>query len=87
MPSTTAGGSTIAYGKGDVVLVPFPFTDLGAVMTRPAVAVSVSGFERATGDFTVAMVTSAPYSTGYDVALADWKRAKLLFPHGFAQSS
>ena len=70
----------MAYRKGDVVLVPFPFTDLSAVKTRPAVVVSVSGFERTTGDFTVAMITSTSRSTDYDVALADWKRAKLLFP-------
>jgi mRNA interferase MazF len=70
----------MAYRKGEVVLVPFPFTDISATKTRPAVVVSVDGFERATGDFTAAMITSAPQSTPYDVALADWKRANLLFP-------
>ena len=70
----------MVYREGDIVLVTFPFTDLSAVKTRPAVVVSVSGFEQATGDFTVAMLTSTPHSTDYDVALVDWKRAKLLFP-------
>lgn len=70
----------MAYRRGDVVLVPFPFTDLSAVKTRPGVVVSVSGFERATGDLTVAMITSSPQSTPYDVALADWRRANLLYP-------
>lgn len=70
----------MAYQKGDVVLVPFPFTDLSAIKTRPAVVVSVSGFERDTGDFTVAMITSVPQSTPYDCALVDWKQASLLFP-------
>lgn len=70
----------MAYRRGDVVLMPFPFTDLSAIKTRPAVVVSVAGFERVTGDFTAAMITSTPQTTPYDVALADWKQAKLLFP-------
>ena len=70
----------MAYRRGDVVLVPFPFSDLSAAKTRPAVVVSVAGFEGATGDFIAAMITSAPQSTPYDVALADWRRAKLIFP-------
>ena len=28
------------YQRGDVVLLPFPFTDLSAARTRPAVVVS-----------------------------------------------
>jgi mRNA interferase MazF len=68
------------YRRGDVVLIPFPFTDLSAIKTRPAVVVSVSAFERATGDLTVAMITSSPQSIPYDTALADWKQANLLYP-------
>jgi mRNA interferase MazF len=70
----------MAYQKGDVVLVPFPFTDLSAAKTRPAVVVSVRRFEQTTGAFTVAMITSTPQTTPYDCALADWKQANLLFP-------
>lgn len=70
----------MAYQKGDVVLVPFPFSDLSATKTRPAVVVSVSGFEQDTGDFTVAMITSIPQRTPYDCALVDWQQANLLFP-------
>ena len=76
----TAGTSTTVYRRGDVVLIPFPFTDLSATKTRPAVVVSDSGFQRATGDFTVAMVTSIPHTTPYDAPLADWQQANLLFP-------
>ena len=70
----------MAFQRGDVVLVPFPFTDLTSRRTRPAVVVSTSEFERATGSFTVAMVTSTPQHTPYDCALADWKKTRLLFP-------
>lgn len=68
------------YQRGDVVLLPFPFTDLSATRTRPAVVVSVPGFEQTTGDFTVAMITSVPRTTAYDYALRDWQAAHLLRP-------
>ncbi len=70
----------MAYQRGDVVLVPFPFTDLSAIKTRPAVVVSVPNFEVVTGNFSAAMITSIPQSTPYDCALADWRKANLLFP-------
>jgi mRNA interferase MazF len=68
------------YQRGDVVLVPFPFTDLSATRTRPAVVVSVNGFAQATGDFMVAMITSVPRTTAYDYELVDWQAAHLLRP-------
>ena len=68
------------YERGDVVLVPFPFTDLSATRTRPAVVVSVNAFAQATGDFTVAMITPVPRNTNYDYELRDWQAAPLLRP-------
>ena len=68
------------YQRGDIVLLPFPFTDLSATKTRPAVVVSVEGFEQETGDFTVAMITSVARTTSYDYALQDWQAANLLRP-------
>jgi mRNA interferase MazF len=68
------------YQKGDIVLLPFPFTDLSAVRTRPAVVVSVEAFQRDTRDFTVAMITSVPRTTPYDYELEDWQAAHLLHP-------
>ena len=68
------------YQKGDVVLIPFPFTDLTTIKTRPAVVVSVNSFEEETSSFTVAMITSIPHTTTYDYALKDWQAANLLSP-------
>jgi mRNA interferase MazF len=68
------------YQKGDVVLVPFPFTDLTSAKTRPAVVVSDHAFEKETGDFTVAMITSVPHATPYDYERKDWQHAHLLSP-------
>ena len=76
----TTGKSIIKYHKGDVVLISFPFTDLTATKTRPAVVVSVKEYLQKTGDFTVAMITSVPQSTPYDYELKDWKLANLLAP-------
>jgi mRNA interferase MazF len=68
------------YQKGDVALIPFPFSDLTTSKTRPAVVVSISEFEKETGDFTVAMITSIPRTTPYDYELKDWQAAHLLSP-------
>jgi mRNA interferase MazF len=68
------------YQKGDIVLLPLPFTDLTATKTRPAVVVSVGAFQRDSGDFTVAMVTSVPHTTPFDYELKDWQAAHLLRP-------
>jgi mRNA interferase MazF len=70
----------MAYQKGDIVLVPFPFTDLSAAKTRPAVVVSIDAFEFATRSVTVAMVTSRSSNTPFDCPLQDWRAANLLFP-------
>lgn len=74
------GKNTTMYHRGDIVLLPFPFTDLSATRTRPAVVMSTEDFERETGDFTVAMVTSVPRTTPFDYELQDWQAANLLRP-------
>jgi mRNA interferase MazF len=76
----TTGRNATIYQKGDIVLLPFPFTDLTATKTRPAVVVSVDAFQRDTGDFTAAMITSVPHTTPYDYELKDWQAAHLLLP-------
>jgi len=70
----------MAYQKGDIVLVPFPITDLSAIKTRPAVVVSVGAFEHATGAVTVAVVTSRSFDSPFDYPLQDWQEANLRFP-------
>jgi len=68
------------YQRGDIVLVPFPFSDLSSSKTRPAIVVSIPGFEETTGNFIVAMVTSVRHETPYDYEIKEWKTANLLTP-------
>ena len=64
---------------GDVVFLPFPYRDQLAESVRPAVVVSRLDFNKQ-GDVIVAAVTSHPVRTLADVALQDWKAAKLVKP-------
>ena len=52
MPSTTS------YKRGEVVLVPFPFTDLSSAKQRPALLVSSDTFNAEREDVLVAAITS-----------------------------
>ena len=60
--------STIRYKRGDIVLVPFPFTDLTSSKRRPALVVSPDGFNDHSQDLVVAAITSQP-SDEYAVAI------------------
>lgn len=69
----------MASEPGDVVFLPFPYRDQLAESVRPAVIVSRSNFNQR-GDVIVAAVTSHPTRVSTDVALQDWKLAKLVKP-------
>lgn len=69
--------------RGDLVLVPFPYSDLRGMKRRPACVVSADRYQRGP-DVIVAMVTSQPArqrSPGLgDVVVADWQAAGLRAP-------
>lgn len=48
----------IGYKQGEVVLIPFPFTDLTTFKQRPALIVSSTEFNRAHSDVIVVAITS-----------------------------
>lgn len=56
-----------SFVKGDVVVVPFPFSDLSAAKRRPAVVVADSGG----GDVILCQITSRPVSGPHAVPLSD----------------
>jgi mRNA interferase MazF len=45
------------FGFGDVVLVPFPFTDQSGTKRRPAVVVSSSSYNAARRDLVIMSIT------------------------------
>jgi mRNA interferase MazF len=69
-----------SYNRGDVVLVPFPFTDLSTQRQRPAVILSGDRFHQSGHDVIIAAITSQRASMFADYPLQDWQRAGLLGP-------
>ena len=72
----------MVYDAFDVVVVPFPFTDVDAAKRRPALVLSVtSAFNRRTSHAVLAMITSADNS-GWplDVPIIDLDAAGLFAP-------
>ena len=67
---------------GDVVLVPFPFTNQMTSKQRPAVIVSSGAYARSRPDVVVMAITSQlRASQGFaDTLLTDWQSANLLKP-------
>jgi mRNA interferase MazF len=72
----------MAFQRGDVVLVPFPYTDLSVSKTRPAVIVSSAVYHAARPELLLAYVSSqvSQANPAIDYVLADWAAAGLLKP-------
>lgn len=72
----------MAHSFGDVVLVPFPFTDQSGAKKRPAVIVSSSGYNAGRRDLVIMAITSqVRQSLGFGEALVtDWQAAGLIKP-------
>ena len=70
------------YEFGDVVLVPFPFTNQAASKQRPAVIVSAGPYNRVKPDVVVMAITSQfrPSPALGEVWLGQWQTAGLLKP-------
>jgi mRNA interferase MazF len=67
----------MAFRRGDVVLIPFPYTDLSASKTRPAVVVSSDIYHAARSELLLAYVSSqiSQADPTIDYVLADWAAA------------
>jgi mRNA interferase MazF len=70
-----------SFKQGDVIKVPFPYTDRATRQSRPALVVSVGGIEADHGLLWVAMITSAE-NRGWpgDVAINNLDQAGLPAP-------
>jgi len=70
------------YAFGEVILVPFPFTDQSGVKKRPAVVVSSSAYQAARPDLLILAITGqmrTPLGFG-EALIQDWQAAGLLKP-------
>jgi len=72
----------MAFQRGDVVLVPFPFSDLSTTKVKPAVVVSGSLYHTTEPDLILAAITSrvATANGPLDSVLRDWQAAGLRYP-------
>jgi mRNA interferase MazF len=70
------------FQKGNIVLIPFPYTDLSATKTRPAVVVSSDLYHELRPELLLAYVSSQVTNAQpeLDYILADWQQAGLLRP-------
>lgn len=69
------------YSFGDVVLVPFPFTDLSAAKRRPAAVVSSMQFHQGRIDLILMAITGNTTVTPqrlHVVTIQDWKMSGLV---------
>jgi mRNA interferase MazF len=69
-----------AYNQGEVILVPFPYTDFSATKQRPAVVMSCAAHNATHPDVILAPVTSRMSGTSDEVAITDWHAAGLIKP-------
>lgn len=73
---------TISYKRGDILLVPFPFSDQSSIKQRPALVISVDAFQGQGPDLLIMVITtqiSGPSGLG-EFLIRDWKSAGLIKP-------
>jgi len=72
----------MTFQKGDLVLIPFPYTDLSATKTRPAVVVSSNTYHNFCSELLLAYISSqlTKAHPTLDHVLADWAMAGLPKP-------
>ena len=70
-----------SFEFGDVVLVPFPFTDQSTTKKRPAIVVSSQTYNSERPDVIIMAVTSQIRpANNFDIPVTDWQAAGLLKP-------
>ncbi len=73
------------YKFGDIILVPFPFTDQTTVKKRPAVVVSSEEYNSGRPDLIIMAITSRLHQVDRlgEKLVTDWQAAGLLKPSVF----
>ena len=70
------------YDQGDIILVPYPFGQRAGGRKRPALVVSPTDYNRATGELIIAQITGRMLeeSRAGDYKIENWKEANLPHP-------
>lgn len=68
------------FRQGDVLLVPYPFTDQSGIKQRPAVVLSGDAYNQTHPDVILAPITSQVMHAPDEVSLVNWRAAGLLKP-------
>jgi len=73
------------YRFGDIILVPFPFTDQTTTKKRPAVVVSSEEYNSGRPDLIIMAITSRLHQVNKlgEKLVADWQKAGLIKPSVF----
>jgi len=77
--------SMTPYKFGNIILVPFPFTNQATTKKRPAVVISTEEYNNRRPDLIIMAITSRLYQTNDldEKLVADWQGAGLLKPSVF----
>ena len=72
----------MSFEFGDIVLVPFPFTDQTTTKKRPGVVVSSHEYQLQRPDVVLMAITSQVKPTPFygDLVVTEWNKARLLKP-------
>lgn len=71
----------MAYRRGDVIAVPYDYSDLTGGKVRPAVIISSDAYNLAQPDLVLAGISTQVHrATDHDYLLVDWTAANLRYP-------
>jgi mRNA interferase MazF len=59
------------YKQGDIVLIPFPYSDLSTTKQRPVLVLSNTTYNKSQSDLVVAAITSNLISKTYSIKITD----------------
>ena len=70
------------YKFGEMVLVPFPFTDQRGTKKRPAVVISSAAYNLSRADLVLVAITSQPKKSDKfdEIEILNWQKSGLLKP-------
>ncbi len=70
----------IMYRQREIVLLPFPFSDLSAVKKRPVLILSNNKFNEVSSDIIVVAITSKIFNDEYSIQIEDHDLEYALLP-------